>query len=226
MSRSGVVVMLDVYCERAGAAGLWAEPLNAVTNLAFLAAAVLMALRLRRMPRRTWGHAWDLWLLTLVLGAIGIGSGLWHTFATRWGLLADVLPITVFINGYLLAFGWRMLRLRWVGLPLLWLGYQTGTVGLLLAVPADALNGSVGYLPALAFLVGFALWLRGRDGRMALTMALAAGLFALSLTFRTLDATLCGVLPMGTHFLWHLLNAALLFLLLDALARARPAGGS
>jgi hypothetical protein len=209
--------MLDVYCERAGADGLWAEPLNAMTNLAFVVAAVLVALRLQRSPALGWRNGWDLWALTLVLAAIGIGSGLWHTLATPWGLLADVLPITLFINGYLLAFGWRALGLRWVGLPLLWLGYQAANVGLLSAVSANVLNGSVAYFPVLAFLVGFALWLRARDGAMARTMAAAAGLFALSLTFRTLDAALCPLLPMGTHFLWHLLNAALLFLLLDGL---------
>ena len=45
----------------------------------------------------------------------------------------------------------------------------------------------------------------------------AGGVFALSLGFRTLDAPLCGTLPLGTHFLWHLLNGLMLWLLLRAL---------
>jgi hypothetical protein len=212
--------MLDVYCERAGAAGLWAEPLNAVTNLAFVVAAAVVGLRLLRSPGIKWLRNWDLWLLTLLLAAIGIGSGLWHTFATRWGLLADVVPITLFINLYLLTFGWRVLGLRGVRLLLLWLAYQAGSIGLLALVPADALNGSVGYLPALAFLVAFAIWLYRADQPLWRTVAVAAGLFVVSLTFRTLDSAFCAALPFGTHFLWHLLNAFLLFLLLDGLRRS------
>ncbi len=41
-------------------------------------------------------------------------------------------------------------------------------------------------------------------------MAIGAGLLIVSLTFRTLDGPLCDSLPVGTHFLWHLLNATML----------------
>jgi hypothetical protein len=34
-----------------------------------------------------------------------------------------------------------------------------------------------------------------------------------------LDARLCDSLPLGTHFLWHLLNGAVLAILLVAMAR-------
>jgi hypothetical protein len=45
---------IDAYCERLGP-GLWAEPLNAVTNLAFIVAAVI-CLRVSGIPPRHW--AW------------------------------------------------------------------------------------------------------------------------------------------------------------------------
>ena len=41
-------------------------------------------------------------------------------------------------------------------------------------------------------------------------LALGAALLALSITFRALDGPLCAAWPIGTHFLWHLLNAAML----------------
>ena len=50
-------------------------------------------------------------------------------------------------------------------------------------------------------------------------MTVAAGLFALSVMLRTLDRSLCGGFPLGTLFLWHLLNAVLLYLLLTGLIR-------
>ena len=52
-----------------------------------------------------------------------------------------------------------------------------------------------------------------------------AALFAVSLTFRTLDRSLCpqtalfGGRMIGTHFIWHMCNAMLLYLLLLAAIR-------
>ncbi|WP_170108072.1 hypothetical protein [Donghicola tyrosinivorans] len=53
-------------------------------------------------------------------------------------------------------------------------------------------------------------------------MALAAGTFALSLVFRAIDLQVCGALPIGTHYLWHLLNGAMVGFLLVALVRHMP----
>ena len=48
-----------------------------------------------------------------------------------------------------------------------------------------------------------------------------------SLTLRTLDEPLCGAWPIGTHFLWHLLNAVTLWLVSAAIIRrARAASRS
>ena len=211
--------MLDTYCERAGNPGLWTEPLNLVTNLAFLIAAALAARRFVAAPGLGLRNGWDLALLIVLLAAIGIGSALWHSVATGWAVLADVIPIMLFINVFLLSFGWRVLDLGVFGVIGLWVGYQAANYGLMVLVPVDALNGSVGYLPPLAFLFGFWAVLRRRCHPMAGTMLVAAGLFTLSLTLRTVDKTLCPMLPIGTHFLWHLLNAVLLYVLLDVLIR-------
>ena len=49
--------------------------------------------------------------------------------------------------------------------------------------------------------------------------AVTGGLLALSLAFRTIDAAVCPRLPVGTHFLWHLLNAAMLSWMIRVLVR-------
>ena len=86
------------------------------------------------------------------------------------------------------------------------------------------LNGSVSYLPALGAMVSFVAlhWIgpgsktmaRLRRRRIAGGLATAAFLFALSIFFRTIDRDVRYAFPLGTHFLWHLLNAGVLWLLL------------
>ena len=84
------------YCERAQDPSFWAEPLNAVTNAAFLiAAAVCLVIALR--ARRADGPV--LWLIA-VMAAIGVGSFLFHTYAETWAALADVIPIGIFILSF------------------------------------------------------------------------------------------------------------------------------
>src|SRR3546814_8100939 len=78
---------IDLYCERVGP-GLWAEPLNLVTNLAFILAGVLLVVALRRAEPAVRRDPAIIGLAVLVL-VVGIGSGLFHSFATRWAALAD-----------------------------------------------------------------------------------------------------------------------------------------
>jgi len=78
--------MIDLYCERLGP-GLWAEPINAFTNLAFLVAA-FVSWRLADQHKLLSG---DTWVLIGLMTAIGIGSGLFHTFANSWSQVLDIL---------------------------------------------------------------------------------------------------------------------------------------
>ncbi len=88
---------VDIYCERLGP-GLWAEPLNAISNLAFIFAAFWAWRTMRRLNvTNTAAH-----ILTFLAFLIGMGSGLFHTFATTWSGFADTIPIWTFVAFYLL----------------------------------------------------------------------------------------------------------------------------
>jgi hypothetical protein len=50
---------------------------------------------------------------------------------------------------------------------------------------------------------------QGRRG-----LELAVMIFTVSLALRTVDLAVCETFRLGTHFLWHLLNAAVLYVLL------------
>lgn len=69
---------------------------------------------------------------------------------------------------------------------------------------------SAAYWPIPLLIALYALGLRRRAPATARGLALGAALLAVSLTFRSLDQPLCAAVPLGTHFLWHLLNAVLL----------------
>ena len=85
---------IDAYCERTDP-GYWSEPVNAMTNAAFLIAAAVMWRRTRGLPLGR--------LLCAILVAIGVGSYLFHTHATAWASTADTTPIGFFILTYVYA---------------------------------------------------------------------------------------------------------------------------
>lgn len=199
-----------LYCERTSAA-FWAEPLNAVTNLAFLLAAWICWQQRAELPaaqRSRFGA-----VMIVLTAVIGCGSFLFHTFATRWAMLADVVPIGVYM---LLAVGAilrRTLGLSPAGVALGLLVFLAAIPATVVLLPPDRFSLSQPYFPALATLAVCARVARWRNPAAAPTLTAAAITFAFSLTFRTLDQPLCPTLPFGTHFLWHLLNAVVLYLI-------------
>lgn len=207
---------IDNYCERTGPE-LWSEPLNALTNLAFILAGLcgLREARLNGGDTVTKALAW--WVV-----AIGIGSGLFHVFANRLTVWLDVLPIAIFTLAYTLYAIRRYLGFGWAPAIAIFITFYA-VAGLLTAsVPSwlrAATAGSTGYLPAFLALSVFGSWVAWRGHPAGRYLMAAAGVFVVSVIFRSLDGHLCDAAPIGTHFLWHLLNALMLGLLLAAAAR-------
>lgn len=216
---------VDIYCERLGP-GFWAEPLNAATNLSFLIAAFI-CWRLAAHLGRFHGMAKA---LILILAAIGVGSFLFHTFAERWAGLADTLPILLFILTYI----WAATR-DYVGAPPLtaWLAvagciaFAAGFLSLWSRL-LPGVEASQGYLPVLFILIFYAVLLIRRGHPAATSLLAGAAIFSASLTFRSVDMPLCGPIPFGTHFMWHVLNGLLLGVVTAAYVRhgARVAAGA
>ena len=79
------------------------------------------------------------------------------------------------------------------------------------------LNGSFGYIPAALAMPAVGLICRtGHEREAGDALLRAAGIFALSLFFRSIDNAICPTVPVGTHFLWHGLNALVLGILMIA----------
>lgn len=206
---------IDLYCERTDGA-FWSEPVNALTNVAFLVAAVA-ALRLLLAHRARIRGAGVLWLLLALAAAIAVGSFLFHTFATPWAAAADVGPIVLFS---LVALGAVMSR--FFGYMPFMVGavvalVAAGSVAVSVAVPDRWLNGSEAYLVLLAMLAWLGTRLRVSDEIAGRHLQFLASTFAVSLVFRTTDPLVCDWFPLGTHFLWHLLNGSVVYGLLAVL---------
>jgi Ceramidase len=211
---------VDHYCERTSSA-FDAEPLNALTNAAFLVAAWGAWHFFSKHPSRSPPGLVLALIATMAL--IGFGSFLFHTVATRWAEWGDVLPILLFMLLYLwlvltLFFGWPI----WLKLAALAV-YFAATFYAEAAIPGDVLWGGALYLPTLFLMlvIGTVLYWRRLRGATAFLVAIIV--FLLSFTARTLDAQVCTAFPVGTHFLWHLLNALLLYILVrTAIVHSAP----
>lgn len=209
---------IDVYCERVGTE-FWEEPINAITNIAFVIAVLV---GVREAKRRGVFGGWIAVLCALAF-CIGIGSFLFHTFAQRWASIADVIPILTFILAYLLAASRYLFGLRWsLAIPASIIAFGLALLarkGMLLLATKEQLNGSEGYAPALALLLGSAILLYLKKHPAARWIAAASGVFIISMIARSVDMALCPTFPTGTHFLWHGLNGLMIGLLLLAIIR-------
>lgn len=221
------------YCERGTDAALWAEPINAVSNAGFFLAALIFWQLVLWRPREE--RSPDHYLFVALVFLIGCGSLAFHLYANEGTELADVIPISLFMLVYLgfalnrflsVPPGWTVLLVAiftalvavsmrvdcWDG----GIGWQSAVEG---AKPC--LNGSMSYLPALGALIIVGMVAAERRHRAAPYLLWAAVVFTVSIVLRSLDFALCDQIEIdgrdvGTHFVWHLLNAVVLFLLLRA----------
>ncbi len=192
----------DGYCERADFT-FWAEPINAITNAALILAAVIMA-------RRTQGNR-GAQILCLILFLIGIGSFLFHTFATAWAAVADVSPILTFILVYLFlvnrdVVGWSP-TISVIG-TMLFVPYAAVVVAILNFNAFLAISNYYWSVPLLLVIYAVALWRAHPETTRGFVVG--AVILCISITLRSLDMQVCDAFPLGTHFTWHILNAIML----------------
>jgi len=51
---------------------------------------------------------------------------------------------------------------------------------------------------------------------------IGAVILGVSIVFRSVDQLTCSIIPIGTHFLWHILNAVMLGWMVLVIHRALP----
>jgi hypothetical protein len=207
---------LDVYCERTDAS-FWSEPVNALTNLLILGAGFFGLAQVRSRKTGVYAQVLCWWVVV-----IGLGSLLFHTTAIELTKWADIIPIATFTLAMAIFCLRRFSGLSWSTTSVYFIAYFAAISVVTYLIPSwlsEASNGTTAYLPALA---GFAFF-----GVVALIYRSPAGWYCIACAaillvaffFRAVDQDVCGWLPLGTHFLWHILIALMLGVILIAVAK-------
>jgi hypothetical protein len=89
---------------------------------------------------------------------------------------------------------------------------------------SGVLHGAFVYTPGLVVTLVLGLF-HARERRVArFTLLAAAGVYLAALFFRTIDNEVCPVLPIGTHFLWHILIGLVTYLAMRPLILSAATG--
>jgi len=202
---------IDGYCERIDAS-FWSEPLNAVTNVVFLMAAIWV---LRREELNNKARA-----LAFLLGMIGIASFLFHSVATAWAGALDVLFILLFTLLYIFVATEDFLGLpRRSALVVTLVYFPFSFVVDWLTLPLSFLGSTRIYIPILILIILYSLILYKKFPYLSRGLAMGALLLTISMFARSVDLPLCETISTGTHFLWHVINAIMLAWMIEVYRR-------
>ena len=200
------------YCERIGNE-FYSEPFNALSNIAFFVSAFFIYKLLKKHAIKSFGY-WFLFTL-LVLGSIG--SLLWHSFRNPLTLSLDAVPIFIFFFTFVYLLLEQLTRSKRKALILL-VSFFILQVLASYVFPTF-LNGSIRHVVnGIAFL-GIVVWLYKKYANFSRHLPVAFLLYILAILLRSIDNSVCSIFPVGTHFMWHVLNAAAAYFAIRALLK-------
>jgi hypothetical protein len=194
---------IDIYCERMGA-GFWAEPINALTNSAFFVAALLVW--------RLQSKLSTVFAVLIVL--IGLGSFAFHTWANRMTAVMDIAAIGLYLIAfaYCISNQWNR-HSRFISSASILFLFVCITLSSLIV---NNMKMSFTWLPSGLYLgawlalTAYAGITQKENPNAARWLWIAVVIFPCSLLLRQLDNAWCDATG-GTHWLWHVLNAVVLW---------------
>jgi hypothetical protein len=202
------------YYAETNLANFIVEPWNAITSLFFLILAIYWFIRIRRNVKDNLFIAWCIPLLFLG----GMGSTLFHAFRSSYYLMQlDVLPIVV-LTLSVGAFLWHKLVKKWyITFAIIALSFTLRKLASVSGLfPGQGANISYAISGITIFLPGLIMLLRTQFYRWA-SLAAAVMLFIAGLFFRAADMWYTDIIPIGTHFMWHISTAVGAYFLADYL---------
>lgn len=209
------------YCGRFSE-GLTGELQNSLSNGAFIVAAGFAFATWRSSAKR---DAFQLLLITLA-ALIGVGSFVFHSAPSTITLQIDLIPIQLFGLAAFFYVAKREFELPLWGAFLTIALFFLACQGWIQVTPRGAFGGGITHIPTVLLLIGSGLWLSYQRRPLGRYLLIAASLYIAALAARTADVLICSRFPLGVHWLWHLLTAAVVgSVLLGIMNRRKNCGG-
>jgi len=200
-------IPLPVYCEGGNFLEFLAEPLNATSNVAFILVGfgiykLLIKHRIQKVEYR---------VVLILIFLIGFGSFFWHTTRNSFTLLLDAIPSALSFTLITYIFLSKLIKNK---------AFAFLIAGLLLPsrffissiAPTDTISSLIrNSVNATVFLVIIA-WSFKKYGRIAFEGLVVLSVYLTAIIMRGIDLQVCQTFPLGTHFLWHIMNALAVYL--------------
>jgi hypothetical protein len=107
---------------------------------------------------------------------------------------------------------------------ILFLPYQFLVVSILSSI--QFFGSSAQYVPVAILIFFYSGLLHKSKSNLSRELFVGATILSLSIFARTIDEPLCLIVSVGTHFIWHILNAIMLAWMIEILRRHMLAGYS
>ena len=191
------------YCERTSS-DILSEPINFFTNLFFIIFSVSLLFNKSILNKK----------YALLIFLIGVGSMLFHSIPNRLTGFLDIFFIISFIFYYIFTL-YIKLNIK---------KYISAIISIVFIVICfvfgifsknTLLGSSAFYLPIIFHILFLYLYfLKNKKIFKYYNLFLfILILFSFSLLLRSVDFYLCNLFFIGTHFIWHIFNALVLYLL-------------
>lgn len=194
-----------IYCEQFGGIGF--QHLNIISNIFFILSVVVC---LKKRKSQGDLQTRDYFLTGLFL-LVGVGSLLWHLMPNNATDYADTLPIILFALIALILIT-RKIFIKNIPLQIVSV-FSILLIGLFLE-QLPFFNGSMPYVFLLLIFVAITHFFKNKNRDASRNFRTASLLFFVGILARTFDLFLCNYIPIGTHFLWHILVASMGYFLL------------
>ena len=198
------------YCERVGDE-FYSEPVNAISNIAFFVSAFFVYRLLKKNNIKHFSY----WFLFALLLLVGTGSLLYHTFRNPFTLALDAIPIYIFFLTFIYVLLERLTKSRSIAAFLL-AGFFVVQILASYTFPTF-LSGSIRHVVNGITFFGLIFWLHKKYARLDPYVIAAFFVYILAIVFRSIDNSICSMVPIGTHFLWHIFNATAVYFAIRAL---------
>ena len=189
------------YCER-NSIETFAEPINAISNVAFVLCGIIFFLR-KGMIKNPLPYS---------VIFIGLSSFLFHYIPIRFFSTLDVFSILVFVVLYNTLLTKKILNYTYFksALSSFILILLSFLLGILLS--KTIISTSSFYLGLLSYMIYIAFLLKKVSNIKYFLIAII--LFSISLIFRSVDIYLCDFISFGTQFVGHILKSLVIYFLI------------